>query len=301
MLLCIHGKVRLAWRRGSGPTVRRRQLMAELKRLREAVGLTQEDVAEQPEWHPTKVMRIETGRTAPHPNDVRLMVEVYGLTDRDQVMALVKLARDARQRGWWYSYRDVLLNRYDFFIGLESEASSIRSFRTRYDSWPAPDSEDYARAPRSRKDRRSLVPRKCSAEVEVRMARQRVLDKEERPQLWVILDESVIRRVVGGAAVMHAQIEALLAAASHGKTTIQVVPYDGRPTSGAGRPVRDPGFWRAGQAGRGQHLETVGGNLYVDKPEETRLFATAFDHLRAAALSPGDTRAMLRAVAEALK
>src|SRR5215831_10584411 len=130
---------------GSGPTVRRRQLMAELKRLREAAGLTQEDVAEQLEWHPTKVMRIETGRTAPHPNDVRLMVEVYGVTDRDQVIALVKLARDARQQGWWYSYRDVLLNRYDFFIGLESEAASIRDFELAMIPGLL-QTEDYARA-----------------------------------------------------------------------------------------------------------------------------------------------------------
>ena len=129
----------------SGPTVRRRQLMAELKRLRDAAGLSQEVVAERLDWHPTKVMRIETGRTSPHPNDVRLMVELYGMTDREQVTALVKLARDARQRGWWYSYRDILLNRYDFFIGLESEAASIRDFELAMMPGLL-QTEDYARA-----------------------------------------------------------------------------------------------------------------------------------------------------------
>ena len=283
---------------GSGPTVRRRQLMAELKRLREAAGLTQEDVAEQLEWHPTKVMRIETGRTAPHPNDVRLMVEVYGVTDRDQVMALVKLARDARQQGWWYSYRDVLLNRYDFFIGLESEATSIRGFELAMIPGLL-QTEDYARALIS-EGPQELGPEEVQRRVEVRMARQRVLEKEERPQLWVILDESVIRRVVGGATVMRAQIESLLAAASQGKTTIQVVPYDGGPHPGLAGPFVILGFQEPGEPDI-VYLETVGGNLYVDKPEEARLFATAFDHLRAAALSPGDTRAMLRAAADALK
>jgi transcriptional regulator with XRE-family HTH domain len=282
----------------SGPTVRRRQLMAELKRLREAAGLTQEDVAERLEWHPTKVMRIETGRTAPHPNDVRLMVEVYGLADRDQVTALVKLARDARQQGWWYSYRDVLLNRYDFFIGLESETVSIRWFELAMVPGLL-QTEDYARAligggPHE------LSPDEVQRRVEVRMARQRVLEREDRPQLWVILDESVIRRVVGGPAVMRAQIEALLVAASQGRTTIQVVPYHGGPHPGLAGPFVILGFEEPGEPDV-VYLETVGGNLYVDKPEETRLFATAFDHLRAAALSPTDTRAMLRAAADDLR
>src|SRR5258708_20196400 len=102
--------------------------MAELKRLREAAGLSQEAVADRLDWHHTKLMRIETGRTSPHPNDVRLMVEVYGVTDREQAAALIKLARDARQRAGWYSYRAFLPNPYAFFIALESEPAPIRAF-----------------------------------------------------------------------------------------------------------------------------------------------------------------------------
>ena len=281
-----------------GPTVRRRQLMAELKRLRETAGLTQEDVAERLDWHPTKVMRIETGRTSPHPNDVRLMVDLYGMTDRDHVTALVKLARDARQRGWWYSYRDILLNRYDFFIGLESEAASIRW----YELAMIPgllQTADYARA-LIRGGPQELGPDDVDRRVEVRMTRQRVLTREDRPQLWTILDESVVRRVVGGSAVMHAQIEYLLAAADQARTTLQVVPYGAGPHPGLAGPFVVLGFDEPTEPDV-VYLETVGGNLYVDKAEEVRLFATAFDHLRAVALSPDDTRAMLRAAADALK
>ena len=282
----------------SGPTVRRRQLMAELKRLRDAAGLSQEAVAERLDWHPTQLMRIETGRTAPHPNDVRLMVEIYGLTDPDQVTALVKLARDARQRGWWYSYRDILLNRYDFFIGLESEAASIRW----YELAMIPgllQTADYARA-LIRGGPQELGPDDVDRRVEVRMTRQRVLTREDRPQLWTILDESVVRRVVGGSAVMHAQIEYLLAAADQARTTLQVVPYGAGPHPGLAGPFVVLGFDEPTEPDV-VYLETVGGNLYVDKAEEVRLFATAFDHLRAVALSPDDTRAMLRAAADALK
>ena len=278
--------------------MRRRQLMAELKRLREAAGLTQEDVAAQLEWHPTKVMRIETGRTAPHPNDVRLMVEVYGLTDRDQVTALVKLARDARQQGWWYSYRDVLLNRYDFFIGLESEATTIRDFELAMIPGLL-QTEDYARAVISGGPL-DYGAEEVARRVEVRITRQRVLTREDRPQLWAIMDESVVHRIIGAPGVMRAQIEHLILAADQGGTTIQVVPYGAGPHPGLAGPFIILGFAEPSESDV-VYLETVGGNLYVDKSEEARLFSNAFDHLRAVALSPGDTRAMLRAAANALR
>jgi transcriptional regulator with XRE-family HTH domain len=283
---------------GSGPTVRRRQLMAELKRLREAAELTQEDVADQLDWHPTKVMRIETGRTAPHPNDVRLMVDLYGMTDREQVAALVKLARDARQRGWWYSYRDVLLNRYDFFIGLESEASSIRDFELAMVPGLL-QTEEYARS-LIRGGPHELGPEEVERRVEVRITRQRALTADDRPQLWTILDESVIRRVVGGSAIMRAQLEHLVSASEHGKTTVQVVPYRVGPHPGLTGPFIILGFPEPTEPDV-VYLETVGGNLYVDKQEETTQYATAFDHLRAVALSPSETRAMLRAAAGELR
>jgi transcriptional regulator with XRE-family HTH domain len=271
--------------------------MVELKRLREAAGLSQEAVAEQLDWHPTKLMRIETGRTAPHPNDVRLMVEVYGMTDRDQVQALVKLARDARQRGWWYSYRDVLLNRYEFFIGLESEATSIRNFELAMIPGLL-QTGDYARA-LMRGDSPELGQEEVERRVEVRMTRQQVLTRDDRPQLWAILDEAAIRRLVGGPSVMRAQLEHLASASEQARTTIQVVSYGAGSHPGQAGPFVILGFPEPTEPDV-VYMETVGGNLYVDKPDEVRLYTTAFDHLRALALSPGDTRAMLHAAARDL-
>ena len=280
------------------PMVRRRQLMTELRRLRDEAGLTQDDVANRLDWHPTKVMRIETGRTSPHPNDVRVMLGLYGVTSPEQVTALVKLAQDARQRGWWYSYRDVLLNRYEFLIGLEAEASSIRNFELAMVPGLL-QTEDYARAligggPME------LDATEVERRVEVRMTRQQALDREERPQLWVIVDEAAIRRTVGGPAVMRGQLEALVKTADQARTTIQVVPYSAGAHPGQLGPFVILGFPEPSEP-EVVTMETVGGNLYVDKPEEVRLYTTAFDHLRAVALSPGDTRAMLRAAADDLK
>ena len=279
------------------PMVRRRQLMAELKRLRDAAGLTQEDVAGQLDWHSTKVMRIETGRTAPHPNDVRVMLGLYGVTSPEQVSALVKLAQDARQRGWWYSYRDALLNRYEFFIGLEAEASSIRNFELAMIPGLL-QTEDYARAV-IRGGPMELHADEVERRVEVRMTRQQALSQEDRPQFWAILDEAAIRRTVGGPAVMRRQLEALTQAAEQVKTTIQIVPFGAGAHSGQLGPFVILDFPEPSEP-EVVTMETVGGNLYVDKPEEVRLYTTAFDHLRAVALSPGDSGAMLRAAADAL-
>jgi transcriptional regulator with XRE-family HTH domain len=282
---------------GHSPTVRRRQLIAELKRLRESADLTQEDVARRLDWHHTKVFRIETGRTGPHPNDVRAMLDAYGVTDRAQREALVQLAKDARQRGWWYSYRDVLPHQYEFFIGLEQEAASIRTFELAVIPGLI-QTEDYARA-LVRGGPLELDHDEAERRVEVRMARQRVLAKQDRPQLWAIVDESAIRRIIGGPAVMRAQLESLIAASDQARTTVQIVPF----TVGA-HPGTVGSFIILGFAQPAEidvvYMETIGGNLSVDKAEEVEHYATAFDHLRAVALSPGDTRAMLLAASQAL-
>jgi transcriptional regulator with XRE-family HTH domain len=282
---------------GHSPTVRRRQLIAELKRLREAAGLTQEDVAQRLDWHHTKVFRIETGRTGPHPNDVRVMFDVYGVTDGAQRDALVQLAKDGRQRGWWYSYRDVLPGRYEFFIGLEEEAASIRAFEQAVVPGLL-QTGDYARA-LVHGGPLELNPDEVDRLVEVRVTRQQVLAKADRPQLWVILDESAIRRIVGGPSVMHAQLQRLMTMSEQGKTTIQVVPYSVGAHPGTAGSFTMLGFAEPGEIDV-VYMETVGGSVSVDKAEEVHHYATAFDHLRAVALSPADTRVMLLAVSEEL-
>ncbi|RAY11322.1 transcriptional regulator [Actinomadura craniellae] len=275
---------------GESPTVRRRQLINELKRLRESAGLTQDQVAEQMDWHPTKVFRIETGRTGPHPNDVRGLLDIYGVTGTTQRAALIQLAKDARKRGWWYSYRDVLPSRYEFYIGMESEASSVRTFELAVIPGLL-QTEDYARALVSGGPM-ELDTDEIQRRVEVRMARQQVLDRTDRPQLWAIIDEAAIRRPIGGPKVMAAQLRHLIEASEQGKTTVQVIPYRVGAHSGTGGPFIILGFPTATDVDV-VYMETIGGNLWVDQYEEVQLYSTAFDHLRAVALSPDDTRAML--------
>jgi transcriptional regulator with XRE-family HTH domain len=277
---------------GSGPTVRRRQLMAELKRLREAAGLTQEDVAGRLDWHPTKVMRIETGRTPPHPNDVRVMLGLYGVSDETALAGLISLAKDARQRGWWYSYRDVMVSRLEVFIGLESEADTIRDFELAMIPGLL-QTDDYARALIGGLG--SYDGAEVERRVEVRTTRQQQL-AASGGKLWAILDEAAIRRVVGGQKIMAAQLRHLALAVESGRAIIQVVPYGAGPHPGQAGPFIILGFADTTQPDV-VYLETVGGNLYVDKPEEVRMFGAAFAQLSAVALSPAQSTAMLRALA----
>jgi transcriptional regulator with XRE-family HTH domain len=278
---------------GTGPAVRRRQLMAELKRLRETTGLTQEEVAGQLDWHPTKIMRIETGRTAPHPNDVRVMLALYGVADNGVLAGLLKLAKDARQRGWWYSYKDVLISRFELFLGLESEADTIRDFELAMIPGLL-QTDGYARE--LIRGLMAFDAAEVERRVELRMARQRILERDDAPQLWAILDEAAVRRVVGGKAIMRAQLRHLAETAEGGKITIQVLPYSAGPHAGQAGPFIILGFAEPIEP-EVVYMETVGGNLYVDKPEEVRLFTTVFDQLRAVALSPAQSAAMLQALA----
>ena len=112
---------------GQNPTLRGRRLAMELQRRREATGMSREEVARQLEWSTSTLFRIETGRSRPQPGNVRTLLELYGVTGAERD-GLIQLTREARQPGWWHSFRDVLPNPYEVYIGLEAGAASIRNF-----------------------------------------------------------------------------------------------------------------------------------------------------------------------------
>src|SRR5579864_4317047 len=204
------------------PTLRARRLALELLRRREASGLSREEAARQLEWSTSTIFRIETGRSHPQPGNVRALLELYGVTgpERD---GLIQLSRDARQPGWWHSFRDVLPNPYEVYIGLETGAASIRNF----EPVVVPgllQTADYAREI-FRKGPIELDPDEVERLLEVRLARQKILARDDRPRVWAVIDEAVIHRVVGGTEVMRSQLRHLTEAAQQGKTTLQVVPY----------------------------------------------------------------------------
>jgi transcriptional regulator with XRE-family HTH domain len=278
--------------------VRHKRLTAELKRLRAASGLTRDDVAARLDWHPTKLTRIETGQwTRLNLRDVRDLLDMYGLTDEAQRDALVQLARDSRQKGWWQTYGDLLLNEYAHFIGLEAEATSLRT----YQQGLVPgllQTESYARA-----IIQAARPGDSAEELDqraaVRLQRQRRVTEDRSLHLSAILGEGVVRQLVGDPEIMAEQLRFLAEAADLPNVMIQVLPFTagahGAMTGafeilGFPEPI-DPDV---------VYLENMASALFLEEPDDIARYVQVFDYLRATALSPQATRAMLASAAEEL-
>ncbi|MGH3285203.1 MAG: helix-turn-helix domain-containing protein [Streptosporangiaceae bacterium] len=286
-------------RRGNpdqNPTLRARRLAAELQRRREATGLSREEVARRLEWSTSTLFRIETGRNRPQPGNVRMLLELYGVTgpERD---GLIQLTREARQPGWWHSFRDVLPNPYEVYIGLEAGAASIRNF----EPIVVPgllQTEDYARET-FRNGPIELDSEEVERLLEVRMARQKILTRDDRPRLWAIIDEAVIHRAVGGSEVMREQLRHLADAAQQGKTTIQVVPYRAGAHSGTTGPFVILDYAEATDPAV-VYVETLAGDIYLEERSDVDRYTLAFDRLRAAALHPDDSVQLVEQMASSL-
>lgn len=278
---------------GQGPTVRRRRLGIELRRLRELAGFTGDEVAERLEWSHSKVSRIETGRIAVHPNDVRLLLDLYAVEDHQTRAALVALAREGRQKGWWHAFNDVLTKRHALYIGLEAAAESISVFEPLVIPGLL-QTQRYARAV-IRGGPAQLPDPDMERLIEVRLARQDLLGKDEGPRYWTIFDEAVIRRRLGGDDVMREQLEHLLEAAARPRTTIQIIPFGASGHAAITGPFAIFGFPELSDP-EIVYMETIAGELYLERPEEVRSGRRAFEHLQALALSPGDSISFIEKV-----
>jgi len=274
------------------PTLRARRLALELLRRREAAGLTREEAARQLEWSTSTIFRIETGRSRPQPGNVRVLLELYGVTgpERD---GLIRLAREARQPGWWHSFRDVLPNPYEVYIGLEAGAASIRNFEPNVVPGLL-QTEEYARQT-LRNGPGELDREDVERLVQVRMERQRILAREGRPRLWAVVDEAVIRRVVGGPEVMREQLRHLIECAEQGKTTLQVVPFGAGAHAGTTGPFVILDFPEATDPAV-VYVETLAGDIYLEEPLDVDRYTLAFARLLAAALHPDDSVRLVRQV-----
>ena len=267
------------------PTLRARRLALELLRRREAAGLTREEAARQLEWSTSTIFRIETGRSRPQPGNVRVLLGLYGVTgpERD---GLIRLAREARQPGWWHSFRDVLPNPYEVYIGLEAGAASIRNFEPNVVPGLL-QTEEYARQT-LRNGPGELDREDVERLVQVRMERQRILAREGRPRLWAVVDEAVIRRVVGGPEVMREQLRHLIECAEQGKTTLQVVPFGAGAHAGTTGPFIILDFSEPTDPSV-VYVETLAGDLYFEEYADVDRYTLAFDRLFAAVLHPDDS------------
>jgi transcriptional regulator with XRE-family HTH domain len=273
------------------PTIRRRRLGTELRRLREEARVTIDVVADRLGCSPSKVSRIETGHTSATPRDVKDMLDVYGI-DGVASDELVQIAREARQKGWWHPYSTVLVGAY---VGLEAAARSIRA----YEQQVIPgllQSEDYAVA-MIRAARQSDTPLEIDRRVHVRMARQSLLIQDDPIDLWVVLDEAVLSRPVGGHDVMLDQLVRLTEAAKLPNVTLQVLPFAAGAHAGMDGTFAILDFPEAEDPDV-VYAENATGGLFLEKSDELKKYSSIFDTIRSTALTPEESIAMIEMLLE---
>ena len=279
---------------GRYPTVRRRRLAAELKRLRTAAGLTGEQVAERlgplGRWSVSKVSRIETGQVAVHHGDVADLLDLYGLSGGPLRDELVEIARESGKRGWWQSYRDVLPGHITPILDFEACTSAMRFVHNQLVpgllQTPA-----YARA-LIHSCNPEAAPDQVDRLVELRLDRQKVLRRDDPPQLWVILDEAALRRPIGGVAAMRAQLERLAEHDETSRVLVQVIPFRAGEHSGLDMPFTILSFPGDDEPDV-VYLEQFSTACYIEDEYAVKRYIGNFDRLRAAALGPGDSRDLI--------
>lgn len=278
----------------TSPTVRQRELGKRLRELRNEKSLTVEDVAERLLCSATKISRLETGARRPSLRDVRDLCGLYEV-DTSTAAEFMELARASRQPVWWTQYEDLKLDPY---LGLEQDAVAITSY-TMYYIPALLQTEEYiheiihAIAPR-------MNPEIHLQRVEARLSRQeRRLKADNRPRYRVLLDEAVLHRAVGGAAVMIAQLDKVLEAEQHGKVTVQVIPFNVGAHAAQDSNFIFFEFEANSNLSPVVFVEGLTGNQYLEKPADIARYREAIEHLRDSALTPRDSLARIDEVRKA--
>jgi transcriptional regulator with XRE-family HTH domain len=279
----------------SSPTVRRRRLAAELHRLRVTAKMTIEQVAEALEWSSGKVSKIENARVSVMPRDARRLLDAYGVPEGAERELLLSLARESRERGWWQQYGEAVPEWFATYVGLEAEASAISAYHAEIIPGLL-QTRRYATA-LHRAELIDAAEDEIERYVEVRMQRQGRLTEPDAPKLWVVLNEAVIRRVIGERAVMHEQLARLIEAASTPGITLQVLPF-----SAGAHASMDSAFsiiaFDPPTDGEIVYFEHPTCSLYLEKADEVARYKLVYEHLRAASLSLDDSRRLLARAAE---
>ncbi|MFJ9323659.1 helix-turn-helix domain-containing protein [Streptomyces globisporus] len=275
------------------PTVRRRRLGAELKRLREKAGVKMEEAAERIGGDKPKISRQENGRQGVSKLEIEALLALYGVSDERLRTALTTLAREGRRKGWWAQYSDILPAGFQERLSIESDAARILTFQPMLVPGLLQTVEYATEVIRSVD--KDVTEEERDSYIEVRKARQEIFTRDNPPQYVCLLDEAVLRREVGGPAVMAAQLDKILEMNNPPKLTIQVVPF----SQG----------WHAGADGAFNiysypdpmdldvvNLDYLDGALYLEEDQPVGRYQLAFDELRATALASRQSMELISAV-----
>jgi len=275
----------------SGPIALRMLLGAHLRRLREAQDITRETAGWEIRSSESKISRLELGRVSFKERDVSDLLTLYGVDDEEERARLLALAREANNPGWWHRYGDVLPSWFQSYLGLEAAAVLIRNYEVQFVPGLL-QTEEYARAVVMLGHGHTST-HEVDRRVHLRLERQRLLTRARPPQVWAVIDEAVLRRPIGGAKVMRAQIEALIEATELPNVRLQVIGFHvgGHAAAGGAFSIlRFPDQDLPDVV----YVEQLTSALYLDKREDVEYYATAMERLCIEADPPERTGQILR-------
>jgi len=269
-----------------GPTVLRMILGSQLRRLREAAGVTPDQAAWELRASRSKISRMEHGRVRFKDRDVADLLTLYGITDEKLRARMLASAQDANAPGWWSKYGDLLPDWFEEYLGLEGAASVIRTFELQFVHGLF-QTESYARAV-TLLGHKTAPAEEIDRRVSLRIKRQDILASPEPPQVWSVMDESVLRRPVGGRAVMRAQLDRLAETARLPQVTIQVIPFGGGGHAAAGGSFALLRFAEP-ELPDIVYIEQLTSALYLDDRQDIDHYREVMNDLSTEALTPDGT------------
>lgn len=282
----------------SGPTVLRMILGSKLRQLREAAGVSPEQAGYEIRASRSKISRVEHGRVSFKERDVLDLLTLYGVTDEKQRNHMLALAQQANNQGWWAKFDDLMPDWFETFVGLEQATSLIRAYEVQL----VPglfQTEAYARAV-MKIGFRGSPPDEIERRVSFRMSRQQILDRPEgEPRIWAIIDESALRRALGGPDVMREQLGRLIEVAEMPQVSLQVMPFDRpgqSPSGGAFEILR----FAESDLPDVVYLEQLTSALYLDRPDEVDHYREVMNSLSAEAETPAESQARLKKIIDDL-
>jgi transcriptional regulator with XRE-family HTH domain len=270
----------------AGGFVLRLLLGAQLRRFREAADITPEQAGHEIRASRSKISRMESGHVGFKKRDINDLLTLYGVTDERQRSRILSIAEQASQPDWWNGYSDVLPGWFENYLGLESAAATIRSFETQF----VPglfQTGDYARAVTQLGHQASSAD-EIGRRVGLRLKRQHLLTRSAPPRIWSVMDEAVLRRPIGGPAVLHAQLRRLIEAAAMPQVTLQVVPFSRGGHAGASGSFSILRFTEQDLLDV-VYVEQLTSALYLEQRSDVEHYLEVMDRLSSEALTPAET------------
>ncbi|UBU11156.1 helix-turn-helix domain-containing protein [Nonomuraea gerenzanensis] len=280
---------------GSGPTALRILLGSQLRKLREAKNVTREEAGHLIRGSESKISRMELGRVGFKERDVADLLTLYGVVDQQARSAVLDLVATANEPGWWHRFNDVLPTWFQAYVGLEEAAARIRTYEVQFVPGLL-QTKEYARAVVTA-GAAGIGAEEIARRVDLRLERQRMFDRPDGPVFWAVIDEAALRRPIGGAEVMRAQIEHLVDLMRQPNITIQVMPFSfgGHSAEGGAFSIlRFPDTDLPDVV----YVEQLASALYLDKREDVDRYTEVMERLCAVSTTPDETIELLRAIAE---